>query len=284
MTAHVDAEAPEYLEDRLALKELLPKIRTHVENAKWAIHSHHYAPNWQGYEIGMCVALWGIHLDIVDPKPGLAYGYGWQSKQWMAYYPREFSLTSPIIEHRHKLEMWMGSLSLFEVKHKRKRRAARGLGRIGGDFWKVVRDDRGRLWGTLAGLYPESYWGQLNLNYCIPHILGKGKSGPVPTVRSEAFREAQQEVEARVLVEKAIVLPDRRAKLGEELATRCRGVLDDRIRMVNRGGGGIRQGRKAMKPAVPADWQAQSEALFRLASEVSAKLGRRTPDTPRIER
>jgi len=221
------------------------------------------------------VALWGIHLNIVDPKPGQIYGYGWQNPFWLAYYPREFALTSPLVEHRYKLEMWVGALSLHEAKHQGKTRTARGLGRIGGDFWKVVKDSRGRVRGTLAGYYPESYWGQLNLNYCIPHILGKGRDGAVPTVRSEAFREGIQEVEARTFIEKAIVLEDRRAKVGEDLAKRCRALLDDRIRMANRGGGARKDHRqgKLIGPTVPPDWQGKDEQLFQLAGEVAKKLG-----------
>ena len=258
--------------DSRPTKIAMDDITSGVPNAKWAVHSHHYCNRWQGYEIGMCCALWGIHLNIVDPEKG--HGYGWQNPFWLAYYPREFSLHSSLVEHRYKLEMWLGAFSLFEMKHKGKSRTARGLGRIGADFWKVVKDRRGRLVATLAGIYPESYWGQLNLNYCIPHILGKGKTGPLATVRSEAFREGIQEAEARVFIEKAIVLKDRRAKVGEELAKRCRAMLDDRIRMVNRAGQ-PRKDQTGIKPlkGLPANWRQSGEKLFRMAAEVAARLG-----------
>jgi hypothetical protein len=223
----------------------------------------------------MCVALWGIHLNIVDPKPGLAYGYGWLNPEWLAYYPREFSLGSLLVENRYKLEMWMGAFSLFEVKHKKKSRTACGLGRIGGDFWKVINDSKGNPRATLAGQYPESYWGQLNLNYCLPHIMGKGARGPVPTVRSEAFREGTQDVEVRVYLEKAIVLDENREKVGEELAKRVRDFLDDRIRLVNRSGGARKDMTKTKEftaAKVAENWQKSSEGLLRLAVEVSKKL------------
>ncbi len=260
--------------DARPTKIAMDDITNGVEKARWAIHSHHYAANWQGYDFGMCVALWGIHLNIVDPKPGLMYGYGWQNPNWLAYYPREFALTSPLPEHRYKLEMWMGAFSLFEAKHKGKSRTARGLGRIGGDFWKVVKDHRGRIRATLAGYYPESYWGQLNLNYCIPYILGKGKKGAVPTARSEAFREGLQEAEARVFIEKAIVLKDRRAKVGEEYAKRARKFLDDRIRMVNRSGGTRKDSAGTARAALAqGGWEKSGETLFLLAAEAAKKLG-----------
>jgi len=259
--------------DARPTKVAMDDICNGVENAKWAIHSHHYAPNWQGYEIGMCVALWGIHLNIADPEQGR--GYGWQNPSWLAYYPREFALNSPLPQYRYKLEMWLGALSLFEMKHKGTTRTARGLGRIGGDFWIVLKDGRGRLRHSLAGRYPESYWGQLNLNYCIPHLLGKGQTGPVPTVRSEAFREGIQEAEARVFIEKAIVPEEKRSLVGEDLVKRCRAMLDERIRLVNQAGGSRQdqRGRGGQVPKGPPDWTGQAEKLYALAAEVAKKLG-----------
>ena len=47
---------------------------------------------------------------------------------------------------------------------------------------------QGSRTSTLAGRYPESYWGQLNLNFCISYLLGRGPRGALPTVRSEALR------------------------------------------------------------------------------------------------
>ncbi len=261
--------------DARPTKQAMDDIDTGVKNAKWAVHSHHYCTSWQGYPVGFCIALWGIHLNIVDPRQGR--GYGWQNPHWLAYYPREFALTSSLVEQRYKLEMWMGALSLHEMKYRGTTRTARGLGRIGGDFWIVMKDHRGRLRSTLAGRYPESYWGQLNLNYCIPHILGKGKTGPLATVRSEAFREGIQEVEARVFIEKAIVIKANRARVGEALAKRCRAFLDERIRMVNVAGGPrkdqVSSGGKFGAGRLPPDWKQRNAALFELAAEVAKKMG-----------
>ncbi len=260
--------------DARPTKVAMDDIVNGVKDPRWAMHSHHYTDAWQGYPISMCVALWGIHLNIVDPAQGR--GYGWQNPNWLSYYPRELSLYTSLVEQRYKLEMWLGAFSQFEMRQRgQTQRTARGLGRIGGDFWEVTRGVSGRL-GTLAGRFPESYWGQLNLNYCIPYLLGKGKDGAVPTVRSENFREAIQEAEARVFIEKAIVPDEMRAKVGEELAGRARKLLDERIRMINRAGSPrsdqVTRGGD-LRPKLDSDWQQKNAELFEMAGQVARKLG-----------
>jgi len=235
------------------------------EAAKWAAHSHYYAVEWEGYDLGMAVSLWGIGCAPVDPAEGR--GYGWQNPFWLAYYPREMSMFTSLVEHRVKLERWIGAVSRSETVYS-KAKGARGLGRLGADFWKVIPDSRGTLTDSLAGRYPESYWGQLNLNYGIPHLLGKGKNGPVPTVRSEAFRENLQEVEARVFIEKALTDDAKRARLGDDLARRCREALDKRIRMCLHAEG------EGLPWFVSSGWSRRTEELFELAAEVAGELER----------
>jgi hypothetical protein len=236
-----------------------------AERAKWAAHSHYYVVEWEGYDLGMAVSLWGIGCEPVDPTVGL--GYGWQNPFWLAYYPREMSMFTSLVEHRIKLERWIGAVTRSETVYA-KAAGARGLGRLGADFWKVIPDSRGQPADSLAGRYPESYWGQLNLNYGIPHLLGKGKNGPVPTVRSEAFRENIQEVEARVFIEKALTGDDTRNLLGEDLARRCRQALDKRIRMCLHSEG------EGLPWFISSDWARRTEELFELAAEVAKKIDR----------
>jgi hypothetical protein len=144
----------------------------------------------------------------------------------------------------------------------------RGLGRIGADFWPVLKDSRGRVRGTLAGRYPETAWGQLNLNNCTPYILGRGQKGPLATVRSEAFREALQELQTRIFVEKALLDDEAKDLLGEDLMARCRKALDERIRM------GLHSAGEGQPWFISSDWCQRSELLFGLAAEVAKKLGR----------
>jgi len=245
--------------DHRPTSQAMADVSAGAPETKWAVHSHHYCDTWQGRAIGMCSALWGIHIRPEDPSVRRAYG--WQNPFWLVYYPREMSLYTSLVEHRTKLENWLGASSGYH-----KKRTAQGLGRIGADFWKVL-GARGRR-KSLAGRYPESYWGQLNLNYCISHLLGRGKDGPVATVRSEAFRENIQEIEARIFIEKALLDETKRATLGEALAGRCRAAIDERIRMCLHSGG---EGRPWF---IGSDWNARTETLFRLTAEVAERLER----------
>jgi hypothetical protein len=152
--------------------------------------------------------------------PAVHVTYGWKNPFWLVYYPREMSHSSPLVDFRTKLENWRGAVS--RTWHYQRpfpnRDGTHGLGRIGADFWKVAKDSRGRPSKSLAGYYPESYWGQLNMNYCLPHLFNRGRHGAIPTVRSEAFRENIQEVEARTFIEKALLVWEERAELQETAA------------------------------------------------------------------
>ena len=255
------------LGDHRPTKRAMDEITTGLPNRDpgwWALHSHNYCHNWLGHDIGMCVALWGIKAILVEPEKG--HGYGWQNAFWLSYYPREMTPSCPLVDYRTKIESRLSSKP-WNIGRWPKARGIRGIGRLGAEFWTVLRDKRGRRRGSLAARYPETYWGQLCLNYGVPYILGIGTNGPVATVRSEAFRENMQEIEARVFIEKALVDKALRERLGAGLARRCRAALDDRIRVCLRAAG------EGWTWFVSSDWEQRTETLFRLAAEVGAVLG-----------
>jgi hypothetical protein len=259
--------------DHRPTKQAMDDISNGVPDAKWAVHSHLRCEEWKGYKMGMFVALWGIGVGPTDPSRG--YSFGWTNPKWMLYYPREMSLSSTLTEYRCKLETWIGARSrrgtgtLVGVGPK-------GVGRLGADFWVVVKDGRGRARWTLAGRYPEAAWGQLNLNFGVPRILAIGKEGPIATVRSEAFREAVQEVEARIYLERALLDPAAPRIVGAKMLRRCRTLLDERIRIVNVSAAG-RSRRNAEAWFISSGWRDRAEALFDLAAQVAAAYGDKTP-------
>ena len=99
----------------------------------------------------------------------------------------------------------------------------RGLGRVGGDFWSVIRDKSGNRAGQAFARYPENHWRGLNIaNY----LLAPGPDGPVATARLANLREGLQECEARILVESALLDAQQKQRLGPDLAQRAQAILD----------------------------------------------------------
>ena len=261
--------------DSRPTKTAMDDICNAVPNAKWVIQAHLYAENWNGYDMGMITTLWGINCEPCDPSNGRSFG--WTNPRYLAYLPRDgLKSTSSLVTHRAILERWLGSFpggSKGQTKWNAPIRKGGGpyaLGRLGADFWPVGKDDRGRVCGTLAGRYPEVAWGQLSLNNCTAALLGRGKTGPVATVRTEALRESIQEVEVRIYLEKALLDDGAAGLLGDELLGRCRKALDERIRMSNEG---VAEGEAWY---IASDCNYRNELLFRLAAEVAGKYGNRT--------
>jgi hypothetical protein len=257
--------------DHRPTKQAMDDICSGVPEAKWAIHSHYRCEEWQGYKMGMFIALWGIGCGPADPASG--YGFGWSNPRWMSYYPRAMGPSSTLSEYRCVLETWIGARN-SHWPFIGTGRGSRGLGRLVGDFWNVLEDSRGRSRGSLAGRYPESAWGQLNLNFWAPPIIARGRRGPIATARSEAFRESAQQIEARVFLEKAWLDPAAPDILGKDLNARSRTLLDERIRIVNVSAQG---GDGAEAWFISSGWRDRARRFFALAGEVAGAYGDREP-------
>jgi len=163
----------------------------------------------------------------------------------------------------------------------------RGMGRLGADFWRVIKDARGRRRGRVYERFPESLW--MNLN--IPNaLLAPGPDGPVATTRFEALREGVQECEARIAIERALTDDRMRARLGPDLAGRCEALLEERMNVMWKSLSGLQltgpgwanatgwrwiQGVAGHNWFLASDWQARSLKLYALAGEVAKK--RNTP-------
>ena len=102
-----------------------------------------------------------------------------------------------------------------------------GIGRVGADYWHVLKDRQGRRTGPVYARYPESNWRNLDIE---SWVLAPGPEGPVGTARLENLREGLQECEARIALEDALLDLGRRRRLGNELAQRIQALLDERQR------------------------------------------------------
>jgi len=184
------------------------------------------------YPCGYIAAGWGGHAykfdpDMIDPKSYYlkSRGYGWKTKLI-----RVQTRAQP--SGRLHLESNFTSLIKNKPKWEDSQAGQCGHGRTGADFWPIL--GTGSRKKILAGRYTETRWGQLGIRCCGTSILAPGKNGAVATYRSEMLRENIQEIEARVFLEKALLDPGQKEKLGQEFAKRVQNMLDDRVRASRR--------------------------------------------------
>ena len=254
------------LGDHRPTKRAMDEISVAAPKTKWACHSHFYCLEHNGYEVGMCASVWGIGCNPTTPDRGNGYGYGWKSDFRLMtcarYLPSEYA---PLHEVRTINEDWLGARALGRDPDNSPLNGCKGLGRMGADFWPVLKDRRGVPRFRLCGRYPESAWGQLSLSNCTVALLAPGRAGALSTVRAETLRAAVQEVEARVAIEKVLLDKERCGALGEVLADRCRKALDNRIRAAHYAGHFF----------TGSGYRERAELLYDLARQVAEKTGRK---------
>lgn len=225
-------------------KSMLPE-------AKWVIHSHPNCREVSGVPVGYAAVVW---MAAFAQDPEIARTYGWRRDehpntpkgQAFAHFNRDMVFGHFLTEFR-----------LLAERNISGRQA--GFGRNGADFWPVLKDRSGRRTGMLAGRYPESNWRQLNLKTC---LLAPGPDGAISTVRWEMMIEGVQESEARIVIEKALLDPARRATLGEKRAVELQDMLDKRTRAST-------WGWDIYGWYVSSGWQEDSAKLFAAAGAVA---------------
>ncbi|NLW50868.1 MAG: hypothetical protein GXY85_08530 [Candidatus Brocadiaceae bacterium] len=191
---------------------------------------------------------------------------GWKQSEVLAYFNRDNRLES------QEPALWR-TLPTFALAG-----SWRGVGRIGGDFWKVIRNKRGERSGRVPERYPQSNWRNLDIYTA---VLAPTERGVAVTTRYEHLREGVQEGEARVVVERAVADDALRARLGADLAERCERALMEHMRaqQLLRGWTGERAPHALSGSTDPgtcwflsSGWQERVERLFDLAGEVEKAL------------
>lgn len=142
-----------------------------------------------------------------------------------------------------------------------------GYGLWGADFWKreFLRFDS---FHNVALSETTFTW-----------IVGAGKDGPVPTCRSRNLQMGQQEAEVRMYVQDAILDKEKKAKLGPDLAKRCKDACDARTKLFsfisiyryNNCAGSMPRNR--LIPDIAA-WDNETIKLYKLADEVLTALSK----------
>ena len=150
-----------------------------------------------------------------------------------------------------------------------------GNGRVGGDYWRIGMRPRGPgrisseagggCGGTLFGSYLRSSVGQVGLGNSTTDLFAAGPAGPVSTVRLENAREGNQEAEARIAIEKALL--DKGRPLPADLADECQRFLDRRTNI-------LRMWTIRAADIARLNWQDRSRLLYDLAGKVDRARAR----------
>jgi Glycoside hydrolase 123, catalytic domain/Glycoside hydrolase 123, N-terminal domain len=228
--------------------------------------------NRVGFRVGYHSAV--LNNRYATDGPPLGSLQGWKRGDMGSYQPR-YERLQPASRWRQLMELNITG-------------EQRGVARGGADIWPSVRDRNGRRVGTVAQLYPQSAWRNLDIPW---YMFAPGPTGPVSTHHFEALREGIQECQARILIEEALTDETRKQTLGADLARQCEELLVERTRFMLKasshlqinnpwghftGPGSVcgQSGVNGHRWFVSSGWQDRSEKLYRLAAEVAKKLGR----------
>ena len=253
--------------DAVPTKEDTQFLKDASGDMPWVTHSHHGVGQVQGIgKVAYFTHVW--HTDF----PDVTSLFGWKGDRLHAQYQRGDQNDASAARWR-----WCAEANIAGGQ--------RGIGRLGADYWYVIKDKTGRRVGTVAARYPESAWRNLDL---LSHFLAPAPDGPVATNRLVAVQEGLQECEARICIERALTDKALRETLGDELASRAKETLDERLLYMwkefsNLSLSGHGYQRATFTPwrgigsaghawFLNTAWQQRSEKLYLLAGEVEKKL------------
>jgi hypothetical protein len=233
-------------------KEILPGI-------KWVAQGHDRADDLHGVPVGYSSSIFGCSFAVTDPE--IKRWYGWQRPSVTTYFPRVF---------RDGHHGWTAGLYMRLVPEWNISGWQNGVGRVTADFF-----------GGVIARDPKTFWGNAGLRNS---WLTPGPNGVIPTAEYIFLREGIQECEARIFLEKVLQDETTRHRIGEELATHCQKVLDERTRYImwvfdlnyvnyNTSGCMIRKPLD-LNWYAGSGWRERSARLFEIAGEVARIIGK----------
>jgi hypothetical protein len=258
-----------FLNDRVPSKQCIEDMAAAAPEANWIMYAHGRGYSFAGKPLAMDCCVWGIRGPLLVGDQ--FHKWAWKNKPPTTVFPRygagamgHVRNVSHVGLYHALIEGYIGS-------------GYSGVGNVGADFWPVVKDDKGRLKGTVMSRFPT--WqrpGEPTM--CNGAFLFPGEKEPIATVRFEALRLGVQEAEARIAIEKAVEDKAKRAKLGEDLAKRAIQLLDDRVKGIIRAKQDTSDMYSLGSDASWADyaqgWPERTRQLYRLAADVSKTLNK----------
>jgi hypothetical protein len=254
--------------DAIPTKEVSEFFERVAPGTPWARHAH---GTEKTLDYSLVEAVWSPRFLVYPEVKSLK---GWQRSDLFVQFPRNVTDGYPLTTFRLMAEMnVMGS--------------QRGVGRMGADFWPVLKDGRGRKVGTLSNRWPFVDWRNLTIKTT---LLAPGPDGAVATARLEMLREGVQESEARIFIEQAMESD----KLPPALAKRAAALLEDRTGAILQGldnhytcgfeksnvhGWWNGPGQIGYHWYVSSAWQDRSRTLYSLAGDVARAINAAAGET-----
>ncbi len=252
--------------DKRPERHVVKVLKTASGGAGWISHAHPPIKSIHGEPVPYTTTVWAA---FGTPDPSEQRYYGWKREPIVGVHAR---LRTGTLGEGLRIDRALGLYHIAMDRAITSKSKLRGVGRLGADFWPVLKGKRGRS-APLVLRYALDWHGG-DMRWSSTHILAAGKDCPLATGRSEMLRAGIQEAEARIFIEKALIDPAAKARLGSELAKRCQDVLDERTRFgnvamkSNRGGGYLHF--KWYEASGVGDRTAR---LYAAAAEVAGKLG-----------
>ncbi|MFB3893177.1 MAG: glycoside hydrolase domain-containing protein [Phycisphaerae bacterium] len=261
--------------DLLPDKTTVDLFRAISPDTPWISGSHPGRTEVHGQPVGYTSAVWN---PIAFAGSGKDARYGWKQQARLTNFPRSI------------IGLGFNAMTFRGMGEANIAGSQRGFSRLGGDFWPVLKDPRGRRAAPLAARFPETTWRNLDVRVT---LLAPGKDGAISTARFEQLREGVQECEARIAIEGVLSDDKLKATAGDALAGRCQQVLGERIPYLRMGlstmilfgvwvqHADIDNSWWQAPPQIGAHWyagslwQERSRKLFDAAAEITAAAGGR---------
>ncbi len=193
----------------------------------WVVQSHEgFGANWSQMmvpastlmhgisKIGYQARVWAVTFSDDNADRGAGYEGGLKSH-------RGWSRPDLVAQFDRFSREFSSNVYWYHLAETAITGSQRGNGRLGADYWKAIKNKRGKRVARAHDRYPESSWHLLT----VPEsLLAPGPEGPVASDELEAYREGLQECEARIAIERALGDEARKARLGADLVPPLRAV------------------------------------------------------------
>lgn len=267
-----------YGSDRRPDRRIVEMFQDIAPGAGWALFTHGRGdsrpPAEGGWLLGTLPVGQFAHV-YVTPLLGTQEGWpagvrgGWTLKHNCVTYGRLWLYNySPLGQFRGYPDGMMGAL---ELPGRTEGYPAAGFVHVGFNFWSVPGGDGP---AEMRGKRPQ--WANM-FRTGVNTLTAPGPKGPLGTTRLEMFVEGQQENQARVDIEKALLA----GNLPDDLAAECSAFLVRRNDVRSRGGQVfdkpetyIQMGYDACLYGYPSDWRETTARLYDLAGRVQRAAGR----------